>query len=238
MKLKIIAITILVSLTACSKSNDNNTQVIVPAPPKPRVWFYGDSMTEGYGASNPGKRWTTQLCYEKKWYEVNVGKAFETLIQTTASEDVGHTSFFSKYQTAIIPRTANDKYMFIAYGANDCAFNYADYTTDLFSTQLQTIISFANSKGWPNNSIVVLCGYYENKASWSISYGGVLFDSAASMGRYYSFIAAAQTVANNNAGVYFINPFNVYDASGQADGLHANDEGHAALAAYVASLIP
>jgi lysophospholipase L1-like esterase len=150
----------------------------------------------------------------------------------------GHTSFFAKYQTAIINRPDDGKYIFIAYGGNDCAFNFADYTTDLFSTQLQTIITFANGKGWTNNSIVVLCGYFENDASWKISYGGVSLGSAATMRRYYSFMAAAQTVANNNAGVYFINPFNTYDVSGLTDGLHANNAGHAAIAEYVASLIP
>jgi lysophospholipase L1-like esterase len=237
MKTKIIVITILALLTACSKSTDNNTQVTTSVA-LPKVWFYGDSMTEGIGASNPSKRWTSQLCGLKKWYEVNEGKSYETLIQGPASEDIGHTSFFSKYQTAIITRPADGKYIFIAYGANDCAFNYADYTTDLYATQLQTVITYANSKGWTNNSIVVLCGYFENNFSWKISYGGVTLDSAATMTRYHSFIAAAQTVANNNAGVYFVNPFNTYDINGLADGLHANDAGHAAIAQYVASLIP
>lgn len=238
MKTKFIVLSILILLTACSKSSDNNPPPPPPPPAYPKVWFYGDSMTEGLGASTPTKRWTSQLCGLKKWYEVNEGKSYETLLQGPASEDIGHTSFFSKYQTAIVTRPTDGKYIFIAYGGNDCAFNYADYTTDLFSTQLQTIISFANSKGWTNNSIVVLCGYFENNATWSIHYGGVTFDSAATMNRYFSFIAAAQTVANNNAGVYFVNPFDTYDATELADGLHANDAGHLAIAKYVASLVP
>jgi lysophospholipase L1-like esterase len=193
-------------------------------------------MTLGLGASVPDNRWTTKLCLQKHWTEKNDGTSYETLLQ--ASENTGHTSFFSKYQSLIGTKPADGKYIFIAYGGNDCAFNFADYTTDLFSTQLQTIITFANSKGWTNNSIVVLCGYYENANSWSISYGGVRLDSSANMTRYYSFITAAQTVANNNAGVYFVNPFNTYGANELADGLHANDAGHAAIAEYVASLVP
>ncbi len=238
MKTKIIILSILALITSCSKSTVDTPTIVPPPNSRPTVYFYGDSMTEGYGASTPSKRWTSQLCGLKNWYEINEGKAYETLIQGPVSEDVGHTSFFSKYQTAIINKPADAKYIFIAYGGNDCAFNYSDYTTDLFSTQLQTIISFANSKGWTNNSIVVLCGYFENYASWSISYGGVMFAHAATMTRYNSFIAAAQTVANNNAGVYFVNPFNTYDATELADGLHANDAGHLAIAQYVASLVP
>ena len=237
MKTKIIVLSIL-ALLSCSKS------AAPPPPPCPTcgveakqiVWFYGDSMTLGLGASVPENRWTTVLSLEKRWQENNEGTSYETLIH--ASENTGHTSFFEKYQTKILTKTKDDKYIFIAYGGNDCAFNFPDYTTDLFSTQLQTIITFANSKGWTNNSIVVLCGYFETSAAWSLTYGGVKLDSAATMKRYFSFIAAAQTVAGNNEGVHFINPFNVYDASGQADGIHANDAGHYALANYVASLIP
>ena len=235
MKTKIIVLAILALLTACGKKNDNN-HVVVPPPPKPVVWFYGDSMTLGLGASTPDNRWTSKLCALKNWAEVNEGTSYETLSQ--ASETAGHTSFFTKYQSDILARSANGKYIFISYGANDCAFNFADCTPDLYSTQLQTIITFANSKGWTNDSIVVLCGYFENDASWSIVYKGVTLPSAATMTRYNSFIAAAQTVANNNAGVHFVNPFNCYDKNGLADGLHANDAGHAAIATYVASLIP
>jgi len=233
---KIIVIIMLGLLSSCSKSTVDNPPVTPPITvSRPIVYFFGDSMTEGNGASSVGNRWTSKLCSQKNWTEINVGTSYETLIK--ASENTGYTSFYAKYQTAIPTRPADGKYMFIAYGGNDCAFNFADYTTDLYSTQLQTIISFANSKGWANNNIVVLCGYFENEASWHSTYGGIILDSAATMRRYYSFIAASQTVAGNNNGVHFVNPFNTYDASGLADGLHANDAGHAAIAQYVASLI-
>lgn len=222
-----------------AKGTSGNSSTITVVLPKPVVWFFGDSMTLGLGASTPENRWTSVLCKLKNWAEVNHGTSYETLIK--ASENTGHTSFFAKYPNAILTKDVNDKYIFIAYGANDCAFNFPDYTTDLFSTQMQTIITFANSKGWTNESIVVLCGYFENDNTWATTgnnYGGASFPTAATMTRYFSFIAAAQTVANNNAGVHFVNPYNTYDASGLADGLHANDAGHAAIAAYVASLIP
>ena len=193
-------------------------------------------MTEGIGASVTSNRWTSKLCSQKNWFEQNVGTSYESLLQ--ASENTGHTYFYEKYQKVISTRPANGKYIFISYGGNDCAFNFPDYTPDLFSTQLQTIITFANSKGWTNNSIVVLCGYFETAGSWSSNWGGQSFPSAATMTRYFSFISAAQTVANNNTGVYFVNPFDTYDATGLADGIHANDKGHAAIANYVASLIP
>ena len=191
--------------------------------------------TLGLGASVPGNRWTSQLCLLKNWAEANEGTSYETLIQT--SEVTGYTSFYAKYKSVINAKPKNGKYVFISYGANDCAFNFPDYTTELYSTQLQTIITYANSQGWANKNIVVLCGYFENDASWSPNYGGTS-NPAATMARYNSFIAAAQTVAGNNAGVYFVNPFNCYDKNELADGLHANDAGHLAIAKYVASLVP
>lgn len=235
MKIKTIALSILALVTSCSKSTDAIQPQPVTTSTEPHVWFFGDSMTLGVGASTPANRWTSKLSAQKNWVEVNGGTAGETLI--SASENTGYTHFFDKYQGAIIPRPANGKYIFISYGTNDCAFNFAGYTPALFSTQLQTIITFANSKGWANNSIVVLCGYFENDSSWSPDLGGQSMP-AATMTRYNAFITAAQTVAGNNAGVYFVNPFNTYDLTGMADQIHANDKGHAAIAAYVASLIP
>jgi lysophospholipase L1-like esterase len=235
MKIKTTALLILALLAGCSKSTVTNPQPAA-ASQQPAVWFYGDSITAGYGASIPDNKWTSKLCSQKNWLEINEGTPFETLLQ--ASENFGYTTFFGKYQKAITTKPANGKYIFIAYGVNDCGYNFADYTTDLFSTQLQTIITFANSKGWANNNIVVLCGYFENNSSWSLGFGGQTVPVAASMTRYNSFITAAQTVAKNNVGVYFVNPFNTYDATELSDTLHPNDAGYAAIAKYVASLVP
>jgi hypothetical protein len=64
MKIKIIALSIIALLTTCSKPT-----VAPPPPPPPTgtlVWFFGDSMTLGLGASIPDNRWTSKLCSEKK----------------------------------------------------------------------------------------------------------------------------------------------------------------------------
>jgi lysophospholipase L1-like esterase len=36
-----------------------------------RVAFYGDSYTLGVGATNPAKRWSTIVCFERGWREFN-----------------------------------------------------------------------------------------------------------------------------------------------------------------------
>lgn len=40
-------------------------------PNAPVVAFYGDSYTLGTGASDPSKRWSTIICGERGWTEVN-----------------------------------------------------------------------------------------------------------------------------------------------------------------------
>jgi len=230
MRIKWILLILAVICSSCGSSNEDNTEV------RPSCLFFGDSMTVGYGATTTTNRWTSKLCKAKGWSENNLGKNGETLLK--ASESTGYGTFFERYQTEIRPKPATGKYIFIAYGVNDCGFNYDDYTTSLFSTQLQTIITFANSQGWANTDIVVLCGYFVPDAAWTNPFGGHVLPSAASSSRYNSFIAAAQTVAQNNTGVYFVNPFNAYDANSLIDNLHPGDAGYAAIADFVASQVP
>jgi len=230
MKFKGILLTLAIICSSCGSSSEDNTVE------SPSCWFFGDSITVGYGASTTKNRWTSKLCAAKGWSENNLGANGETLLK--ASESTGYGSFFDRYQTLIPTKPATGKYVFIAYGVNDCGFNFDDYTPSLFSTQLQTIITFANSKGWANSDIVVLCGYFAHDASWTNPFGGQVLPSAASTSRYNSFITAAQTVAQNNTGVYFVNPFNAYDATNLIDNVHPDDAGYAAIATFVASQVP
>ena len=231
MKIKSILFTLAIIFSSCGSSSDDNTVAALPS-----CWFFGDSITVGYGATVTSNRWTSKLCAAKGWLEHNSGVNGETLLK--ASESTGFGTFFDRYQTQIPKKPATGKYVFIAYGANDCGFNFDDYTTSLFSTQLQTIITYANSQGWVNSDIVVLCGYFQNDRSWTNPYGGIVLPSAANMSRYDSFITAAQTVAQNNTGVNFVNPFDTYDATNLFDNLHPNDAGYAAIASFVGSQLP
>jgi len=230
MKIKGILLTLAIIHLSCgSSSNDISV-------PLPVCWFFGDSITVGYGASTTSNRWTSKLCEAKGWLEHNGALNGETLLK--ASESTGFGTFFERYQTSIPKKPATGKYVFIAYGANDCGFNFDDYTTSLFSTQLQTIITYANSQGWANRDIVVLCGYFENDRSWTNPFAGQVLPSAANMSRYDSFITAAQTVSQNNTGVKFVNPFNTYDSTDLIDNVHPNDAGYDAIATFVASQVP
>jgi len=219
MKIKYILLALMVLIGGCGKN-------ATPATPN-AVWFFGDSITLGLGATVQQNRWTSKLSTLKGWAEDNMGVSGESLSQGAEISPYG--SLFARYKTAITKKPTDAKYIFFSYGGADCSNTFSDYTPALFSTQLQTIITYANSQGWANSNIVVLCGYFENDASWPV---------LGMMPRYNSFITAAQTVAQNNAGVYFVNPFNTYNATEMSDNVHPNDAGYAAIANYVASQIP
>jgi|GEM_PF-6058502 len=228
MRTKNTLLALLIVCAACSKSSVGPT-------PQSICYFYGDSITVGFAASSQGKRWTSVLSFLKGWSESNLGVDGETL-EAIPGQPSGN-DFFDQYKTIIPTKPTNGKYIFISFGANDCGINDAAYTPASFSTQLQTIITYANSIGWANKNIVVVCGYFLTPASFS--FWNTNGNAAATMTRYNSFILAAQTVSQNNPGVYFVNPFNSYGASGlSADMVHPNDAGYAAIAGYVASLVP
>jgi lysophospholipase L1-like esterase len=231
MKIKGILLALTIICSTCSSPSDDEPTVALPS-----CWFFGDSITVGYGASTTSNRWTSKLCAAKGWTEHNSGVLGETLLK--ASETTGFGAFYERYQTQIPKKPAAGKYVFIAYGANDCGFNFDDYTPALFSTQLQTIIDYANDQGWANSDIIVLSGYFQNDYSWTNPFGGQALPSAANMSRYESFITAAQTVAQNNTGVKFVNPFNTYDETNMFDNLHPNDAGYASIASFVGAQVP
>jgi lysophospholipase L1-like esterase len=231
MNIKGILLALTIICSSCSSASDDDAPVALPS-----CWFFGDSITEGYGATTPSNRWTSKLCEAKGWKEHNSGVIGETLLK--ASETTGFGTFFERYEAQIPQKPATGKYVFIAYGANDCGFNFDDYTPALFSTQLQTIIEYANDQGWANSDIVVLTGYFQNDQSWTNPYAGQVLPSAANMSRYDLFITAAQTVAQNNPGVKFVNPFNTYDGNNMSDNLHPNDIGYASIASFVGSQVP
>jgi len=119
MKSKIIVLSILALLFSCKKSGDPGPGGCDSCAAKPVVWFFGDSMTLGLGASSKENRWTSKLSTDKNWTEINRGTSYETLMH--GSENPGNTTFFSKYKTEIPARPTDGKYIFIAYGGNDCA---------------------------------------------------------------------------------------------------------------------
>lgn len=56
---------------AATASGTAPTTIPASDPDAPVVAFYGDSYTLGTGASDPALRWSTQICADRGWTEVN-----------------------------------------------------------------------------------------------------------------------------------------------------------------------
>jgi lysophospholipase L1-like esterase len=62
----VAVVLVVLSLAACSTPT-----APVPEGDGPVVAFYGDSYTLGTGATDPSRRWSTIICAERGWQEVN-----------------------------------------------------------------------------------------------------------------------------------------------------------------------
>ncbi|MEX0153897.1 SGNH/GDSL hydrolase family protein [Microbacterium sp. LMI1-1-1.1] len=58
-------------LTACAPTTASPPPVEAAGDDRPVVAFYGDSYTRGTGASSPDLRWSTIICTDRGWTEIN-----------------------------------------------------------------------------------------------------------------------------------------------------------------------
>jgi lysophospholipase L1-like esterase len=94
-------------------------------PDAPVVAFYGDSYTLGTGASDPSKRWSTVICAERGWTEVN--------------PSVNGLGFVNNRGTLDLPQTVIDArpdIVFVTMGLND-NFSYPS-RADEIEVQIDT----------------------------------------------------------------------------------------------------
>lgn len=65
-----LSVLAVVALTGCASPAPAPTPA-ASSPGAPIVAFYGDSYTLGTGADDPGNRWSSVICRERGWNEVN-----------------------------------------------------------------------------------------------------------------------------------------------------------------------
>jgi len=185
--------------------------------------FFGDSTTEGVGASVQSNRWSSLVATAKNWTEVNYAVQGTTLENSTPLNPISSPNMYENRNAIPTYIPGSMGALFISYSINDCGLNVAGYNTTLYSTQLGEIIDVAISKGWPLNRIVLVIGFLCTELNWNdyLAYGvGV----PATNARHLTFINAAQVVATAK-GVVMVNPYQDMLDSGiyPPDGRHPND---------------
>lgn len=67
----LLASALVAVLTACAPTTASPPPVEAAGDDRPVVAFYGDSYTRGTGASSPDLRWSTIICTDRGWTEIN-----------------------------------------------------------------------------------------------------------------------------------------------------------------------
>lgn len=185
--------------------------------PNPTVRFFGDSITNGFGAN---QRWTTILSKMMGWNEINYGQGGMVLVPAYPGREF---SFFDSYQTLITNKLSTDKLMFISFGTNEAQIWYEGIDIDYKST-LITVLQYAITKGWSPSDIVINTGY---KNGLNPSYNNLIK------------IAAEEACAQIGVTKVFDMRSLMESSSFELllDHLHPNDRGHAFLAIKTIELL-
>lgn len=209
-----------------------NYQTLLSRNVPPNVYFAGDNITYGVGASDNAHRWTTLLSIAKGWTEVNYGVT-DTPLEGGAVTPLIANNLYDDRVAKIPIKRINDKYYIISHAVNDCGYNTIDYTIANFKSQYQTIIDLALANGWDTSNIFLQAGFYEN--GWTTPWGGQVVIPADAT-RYNLFVQAVSDLASTNR-LQFIDQTSVYGAGQTADGINPNDAGHLAIKNYISILI-
>lgn len=146
------------------------------------VVFFGDSITNGIGATSVSKRWTDVLMKGQQNLFENMGVG-SWLTGTMTSDRV------TELLTGI-----NAKYLFINFGYNDFV---QSTPTSTYRTNLETIANTAQGMGYTT----IFVSPFPNAIFDSSSYASVMQEAASSTNsKYISIIAATSlaSVANPN----------------------------------------
>jgi lysophospholipase L1-like esterase len=189
-----LVVCLIVAVVAVSLANTDG---------RTRVAFYGDSYTLGTGASDPSLRWSTTICTERDWTEINPsvnGLGFINNRRSFAGDDL---------PAAII--AAQPDIVFITMGLND-NFSY-DRDPDRIKQQISTDFQRLKS-GLPSARFIVVEPFWftdQRPASVEIIIGWVQ-DAATAIGADY--IPGASHWLDGRPDLM------------ASDGLHPNDDGY------------
>jgi len=198
---------------------------------------FGDSITAGTGASDADHRWINVLATAKNWQFQNSGDGgtvLQNTVQNTvatigdAADDNGRDTYAARI-TAYSP-----DWVLILYGLNDLRLDDAAFTVDLFETDLGEVVDGIVAAGTPADHIVIGSPPYMNDYSAGAPWDG------GSEADHQAHVAKCAAVATAK-GTRYIDVYQWMVDNGDdalvADGIHPNDDGHAAIAAAFLSVL-
>jgi lysophospholipase L1-like esterase len=212
-------------------------------------YIFGDSITNGVGASDSAHRYSTLLCQMLGATEHNFGIDSSTLQKRTPVNPLVPGINMLDRLGDIPTKVGSIAALMFFFGMNDWGVNSVsscsstDYCPANYVSDYQTVINACTAKGWSASEIIILSPSYPLDQAFTF-YGGINGGrgnpTRAAMLNYQD---AALSVANTNS-TLFLNMYNAMLGSGNVtslvkstDGVHPNDDGHSFLAMTIFSFL-
>jgi lysophospholipase L1-like esterase len=187
---------------------------IGPGPRQPRWLAYGDSITEGWGASAPGRTWLATASRRLGLEAVNFGYAGSGRGELVVAEAM-----------AAVPADV----ITIAFGTN--CWGMIAFSEDLMEATVRAFVATVRS-GHPRTPIVAVSPIVRPDAETAPNRLG-----ATLSGLRAAYERAVLGLATADAGITLVPGGDLVRAGQLADGIHPDDAGHAALAGAVGAAV-
>jgi lysophospholipase L1-like esterase len=183
---------------------------IAPGPPQRRWLAYGDSITEGWGASAPGRTWLATAARRLDLEAVNFGYAGSGRGELVVAEAMAG---------------AAADVITLAFGTN--CWGMIAFSEDLLAATVRAFVASVRA-GHPRTPIVAVSAIVRPDAEDTPNRLG-----ATLAGLRAAYERAVLSLGTADAGITLVRGGELVGAGQLADGIHPDDAGHAALAAAV-----
>ncbi len=194
------------------------------AKKKPKVVFFGSSSTVGFGTTRGDRRWTTLLSRYLGWEEINEGLSGSTVSIALRNKELASVpSGLERWRANVLSRHPDR--VVLLYGVNDAFRRIAIGTPNqrgTYSGDLTKMLADMAKEFKPHQLIISSSQPNQATLDRRQDYDRILADTTKQIGAYYI-----------DAGKEAFPLSDLADYS--ADGLHMNNLGHAAFAAYMAN---
>jgi lysophospholipase L1-like esterase len=199
------------------------------------IYFFGNSITAGVGATSTAYRYSALVASSLKHVEVNLGLSSSTLTKTTPLNPFGATNMIDRLNQVPVKKVGRKK-IFIAYGVNDLRYNTVNYDTVNFKRDYRILLDTCIARGWAASEIVLIAPFYISPSTYlsdSTTYG---FSSAVTVTRHLNFVDAVLKISQQYNTAYvntYTNFASFIGSTGLSDGIHPNDAGHSVIAMLI-----
>ncbi|MBK7713268.1 MAG: SGNH/GDSL hydrolase family protein [Bacteroidales bacterium] len=204
------------------------------------VIFFGDSITEGVGASDPDHCWVSLFGKSKLFAVINYGVSGASLQNTVPVNPAGVPNFRDAVEEVEQNTSSKRIKLCLAFGTNDVGFNFDGWTVAKFKQQYSEVLQILNDKGYLSEDILLISPYYSTQAGRDSYFeDGVL--TAATEQRLIDHVQSVRELGTE-FGCQFVDIYIYMKNSGgtlllSTDGLHPNDAGHAAIASHIQTVV-